>query len=433
MSSHKIESLIIYLERFPQGLHQREARNLILKLEQQQLEEEYFWKEALSSRKIESLMMYLDRFPQGSHCFEARSLIYNFHQAPKQRIDDFATTCALESHDSPPSFEKNLQQKKTSETYFPCRKNILSRISMDDKESTSPTRQSSNGLFGRLKKLLFGKTSTAPVYEETSVVDIVNSSIFAPSETKRGDYMLVQVFLYRDDEERAVTCKAAEVDPDAHRQNYTPLSVKLKEGDKVKAKLTMSGKGIEVDESIQEMIWQGHYTDCQFGVFVPEDYRPSSMIGTVMLTVNEIPCGRMMFKTKIVSQPQKLYAKIESKAFQKIFISYSHKDESTVKYFAKAFQAQGVDYFFDRHYLKAGDVYPLKIKEYINSADLFILCWSKNAAESDYVTFERRQALELAYPQVDMEKATITIHPISIEPHADYPSDMKEVYNFEEM
>ena len=66
-------------------------------------------------------------------------------------------------------------------------------------------------------KLLFGKTSTAPVCEETSVVDIVNSSIFAPSETKRGDYMLVQVFLYIDDEERAVTCKAAEVDPDAHR------------------------------------------------------------------------------------------------------------------------------------------------------------------------------------------------------------------------
>ena len=245
--------------------------------------------------------------------------------------------------------------------------------------------------------------------------------------------MLVQVFLYRDDEERVVSCKAAEVDPDARRQNYTPLSVKLKVGDRVKAKLTMSGKGIEVDESIQEMIWQGHYTDCQFGVFVPDDYQPSSMIGTVMLTVNDIPCGRMMFKTKIVSQPQKLYAKIESKAFQKIFISYSHKDESTVKYFAKAFQAQGVDYFFDRHYLKAGDVYPLKIKEYINSADLFILCWSKNAAESDYVAFERHQALELAYPQVDMEKATITIHPISIEPHADYPSDMKHVYNFEEV
>ena len=355
----------------------------------------------------------------------------------QERVDDFATTSVGSCPERADSYDVNRSQNRNSETYFPLLGNTSpSRNSTERDVSTAPDNHSSKGIFGKIKNRIFGKTDTtasARTTDRASFAEKVNSSIFAPSETKRGDFMLVQVFLYRDDEERVVSCKATEVDPDARRQNYTPLSVKLKVGDKVKVKLTMSGKGIEVDESIQEMIWQGHYTDCQFGVFVPDDYQPSSMIGTVMLTVNDIPCGRMMFKTKIVSQPQKLYAKIESKAFQKIFISYSHKDESTVKYFAKAFQAQGVDYFFDRHYLKAGDVYPQKIKEYINSADLFILCWSKNAAASDYVTLERRQALELAYPQVDMEKATITIHPISIEPHADYPSDMKEVYNFEEI
>lgn len=355
----------------------------------------------------------------------------------QERVDDFATTSVGPFPESAVPYDDNMQQNRISETYIPLLSNtFFSRNLTERSVCSAPNNHSSKGIFGKIKNRIFGKTDTtasATTTDSASFAEKVNSSIFAPSETKRGDFMLVQVFLYRDDEERVVTCKAAEVDPDAHRQNYTPLSVKLKVGDRVKAKLTMSGKDMEVDESIQEMIWQGHYTDCQFGVFVPEDYRPSSMIGTVMLTVNDIPCGRMMFKTKIVSQPQKLYAKIESKAFQKIFISYSHKDESTVKFFAKAFQAQGVDYFFDRHYLKAGDVYPLMIKEYINSADLFILCWSKNAAESDYVTFERRHALELAYPQVDMEKATITIHPISIEPHADYPSDMKEVYNFEEI
>lgn len=354
----------------------------------------------------------------------------------RQRIDDFATTCAPRFPNSASPYEDNIQQNSPSETYFPLGENSPSRTPKENKTYASPTPKSSNGLFGKLKKLFIGKsegTSPSPANKVTLVAEKVNSSIFAPSETKRGDYMMVQVFLYKDDEERAVACKAAEVDPDARRQNFTPLSVKLMDGDNVKAKLMMSGKGIEVDEPIQEMIWQGHYTDCQFGVYVPEEYKPTSMMGTVMLTVNDIPCGRMMFKTKIVSQPQKLYAKIESKAFQKIFISYSHKDEATVKYFAKAFQAQGVDYFFDRHYLKAGDVYPLKIKEYINSADLFILCWSKNAAESDYVQLERQQALALAFPQKDMEQATLSIHPISIAPHADYPSDMKELYNFEEI
>lgn len=367
----------------------------------------------------------------------------DFDVPSRQRIDDFETT-AWCFPDNSYSYNDNRQQDKHSETYFPCGSNSSSRTSSDRKvhcapapqSSPAPSSQSSKGLFGKIKDFFFGKsenpTPTTHI-ERKPIAEKVNSSIFAPSETKKGDYMMVQVFLYKDDEERAVACKAAEVDHHARRQNYTPLSVKLKDGDRVKAKLTMSGKGIEVNEPIQEMIWQGHYTDCQFGVFVPEDYKPSSVMGTVMLTVNDVPCGRMMFKTKIVSQPQKLYAKIESKAFQKIFISYSHKDESTVKYFAKAFQAQGVDYFFDRHYLKAGDVYPLKIKEYINSADLFILCWSKNAAESDYVQLERQQALALAFPQKDMEQATLSIHPISIEPHAEYPSDMKEVYNFEEI
>ena len=366
-----------------------------------------------------------------------------FAEPSRQIIDDFVTTCIPYS---PPQnatpYDENRQQDKHSESYFPFGSNSSSRTSSDwhvrcaPQSSPAPSSQSSKGLFGKIKDFFFGKsenpTPTTPI-ERKPIAEKVNSSIFAPSETKKGDFMMIQVFLYEDDEEGTVACKAAGVDPDARRQNYTPLSVKLKDGDRVKARLMMSGKGIEVDEPIQEMIWQGHYTDCQFCVFVPEDYKPASMMGTVMLTVNDVPCGRMMFKTKIVSQPQKLYAKIESKSFQKIFISYSHKDESTVKYFAKAFQAQGVDYFFDRHYLKAGDVYPLKIREYINSADLFILCWSKNAAESKYVQLERQQALALAFPQKDMEQATLSIHPISIEPHADYPSDMKEVYNFEEI
>lgn len=429
ISSQKINLLKEYLKKYPQGTYRNEARQLIYTLKQK-LEEDEFWEHAMSSKKIEFLMMYIEKYPNGLHCNEARSRIYSVHQSRKQKIDDFATTCA-------PCLDNQgveNDQRNLSDTFFP---NTSKKDSIPLKNCSSPdSSKSPVGLFAKLKKMLLGKhEDNAPIIpkDHNIYAEKTNSSIFAPSETKKGDYMMVQVFLYKDDEERTVACKAAEVDPDARRQNYTPLSVKLKDGDRVKAKLTMSGKGIEVDEPFQEMIWQGHYTDCQFGVYVPEEYKPTSMMGTVMLTVNDIPCGRMMFKTKIVSQPQKLYAKIESKAFQKIFISYSHKDEATVKYFAKAFQAQGVDYFFDRHYLKAGDVYPLKIKEYINSADLFILCWSKNAAESEYVQLERQQALALAFPQKDMEQATLSIHPISIEPHADYPSDMKEVYNFEEI
>lgn len=245
--------------------------------------------------------------------------------------------------------------------------------------------------------------------------------------------MMVQVFLYKNGEEDFVQRKATELDSDATRRNYTPLNVKLRMGDVVKVTLTALGSGVVIEGAAQEMIWNGHYTDCQFAMLITDDFKESTLISTVTLSVNGVPAGRMMFKTSIVYRPRKLNAEIDCKTFNKIFISYSHKDEQRVKYIAEAYHAQGVDYFFDRHYLQAGDVYPDKIREYIDSADLFILCWSKNAANSDYVTLERRQALALAYPQVAMERASITIHPISIEPRADYPEDMNEVYNFEEV
>lgn len=83
-------------------------------------------------------------------------------------------------------------------------------------------------------------------------------------------------------------------------------------------------------------------------------------------------------------------------------------------------------------FIKAGDIFPQKIENYINSADLFILCWSKNAAQSDYVKKERNQALDRAYPKVKpIEKAPLSIYPLSIEPREELPEDMRDTYNFE--
>lgn len=159
-----------------------------------------------------------------------------------------------------------------------------------------------------------------------------SASIFAPSEVSKNDFMIVQVFLYPWIEENLVLAKAKDVDPDAVRKNFTPLDVPLKNGDKVTAHLQMSGKGLELSETDIDMIWQDHYTDCQFSVYVPEDYKPQSVVGTVTLSVNGAPAGRMTFKSKIVDVPRLLYAEIVSHKFNKIFISYSHLDEEKVKF-----------------------------------------------------------------------------------------------------
>ncbi len=71
------------------------------------------------------------------------------------------------------------------------------------------------------------------------------------------------------------------------------------------------------------------------------------------------------------------------------------------------------------------------IKDYIDSADMFVLCWSENASKSEYVQKERLHAMRRAFPQIKPEKAAkLRIYPMSIEPHAELPSDMKEYYHF---
>jgi hypothetical protein len=84
-----------------------------------------------------------------------------------------------------------------------------------------------------------------------------------------------------------------------------------------------------------------------------------------------------------------------------------------VKGFAHALKAQGSDYFYDRDTLMAGDVYEEKIFSFIDTADLFILCWSKNAAESEYVGKERHRAMQHAYPFRSLCDATLKIYQIA--------------------
>ena len=259
----------------------------------------------------------------------------------------------------------------------------------------------------------------------------VFSSIFAPAEVKRAAHMLVQVYLHLPQETEKVQTFAREADKDAERRDYIPLQCKLKKGDSVGVLMSIYGESILMSEK-KSVVWQGSFIKCSFDYFVPKDLDVEELSCMAMLTVNGIPAGEMRFITKVVENPRQLNPKIFSRQYQKIFISYAHQDEPKVEQMARAYKAQGVEYFFDRHYLQPGDIFPMKIREFIDSADLFILCWSANAANSDYVDLERKRALERAYPKIKpIEKAPLRIYPMSIEPRAELPADMRDTYNFE--
>ncbi len=268
------------------------------------------------------------------------------------------------------------------------------------------------------------------VLEEQNKYNEVYSSIFAPAEVKRKSHLQVQVYLHLYEESEKVKSFAIESDKNVERRDYIPLSLKLKKGDKVDVEFHVYGE-TRLTSDRKSIVWQGPFTKCSFDYFVPKDIDVDELSCEANLFVNGAMIGEMRFLTQIVEAPRNLNPEILSHRFHRIFISYAHQDAQQIKLLALAYKAQGVDYFYDRDSLAPGDVYEEKIYDYIDSSDLFVLCWSKNAAASDYVAKEKGRALLRAYPQLSQRDATLKICPISIEPRADLPSDMKEVYNFE--
>ena len=261
----------------------------------------------------------------------------------------------------------------------------------------------------------------------------VYSSIFAPAEVKRKSHLQVQVYLHLYEESEKVKSLAKESDKNAERRDYMPLSLKLKKGDKVDVEFNVYGETRLASER-KSIIWQGALTKCSFDYFVPKDIDVEELSCVALLSVNGVPICEMRFITRVIETPRQLNPEIIAHKYSKVFISYSHQDESKVKFLHEGLELGSVPHFFDRKYLKAGDVFPQVIQDYINSADLFILCWSENASKSEYVQKERLQALERAFPQVKPENAAkLRIYPMNIEPRAELPSDMKNYYHFGEI
>lgn len=268
--------------------------------------------------------------------------------------------------------------------------------------------------------------------EEQEQYTEVYSSVFAPAEVKRRSNLMVQVYLHLFEESENVKTMASETDRNATRRDYNALDMKLKSGDKVDVAFSVHGETCLVRDR-KSVVWNGSFRKCTFNCFVPEDLDVEELRCELQYYVNGTLIGDSQFTTQIVTgTPRILHSRILSEKYHKIFISYAHLDYDKVKFMAAAYRAQGVDYFFDRDYLKAGDIYPEKIRDYINTCDLFVLCWSSNAAQSEYVQLEKAQALPLA-KNTDEVHGTLTIHPLSLKPEAALPDDMKETYNFEKI
>ena len=271
------------------------------------------------------------------------------------------------------------------------------------------------------------------VHDSWEETEKITASLFAPSQIRRGFWEKIQVFLYKDSEFERVVEKAGKVEPGAKIQSYNPLDMNLNSGDVVEVTLKMYDEGIKIQPHENHIVWQGSYKDCEFLIQVQKESSIESVAGEAEISINGIQIGKLVFNMDVVEkEPLMLNTIIKAKPYRRIFISYSHKDKKKVELIAKTCKAQNLEYFFDRHTLDPGDNFDEKIELWIRSVDLFILCWSKHAAKSEYVKKEYRQAIELSELNKQPRETSLRISPFNINPKAKPPIELAKLH-FEDL
>jgi TIR domain len=159
---------------------------------------------------------------------------------------------------------------------------------------------------------------------------------------------------------------------------------------------------------VASLVWRRRAEAVQFGVRIPPKARQGTVIGTLEVTLDSAPVGRVKFKlevgrrAEVSSEPQG----DQARRYTAAFISYASENRAEVLERVQMLSTVGIRYFQDVLSLEPGDRWERKLELGIDECDLFLLFWSSEAKRSKWVRREVRHALarqggdELAPPEI---------------------------------
>jgi hypothetical protein len=158
--------------------------------------------------------------------------------------------------------------------------------------------------------------------------------------------------------------------------------------------------GLEIDEPSQSLDWLGEITSLEFGVSVPETFKPRSINCKLTVSRHGVPMGHVKFNFKVSVVPQATATDASLNTHQNFvvyklaFISYASADRSEVLKRVQMLDLAKIRYFQDLLSLEAGTQWEPMIYRYIDECDVFYLFWSTAAKNSKWVEKEVQRALK---------------------------------------
>jgi hypothetical protein len=185
----------------------------------------------------------------------------------------------------------------------------------------------------------------------------------------------------------------------------------------------------------QDLTWTGTPLEFDFGVEPSLDPSVAQVLVKIRILADGAQVGAITFVRPLVKQ-KKPGGKPASDAAAKlrrvdrVFLSYSSADRTTVAIIASAYRRAGIECFFDRSSLKSGEEWSPKLLKEIGRVDLFHLCWSKNASASEWVERETSFAMTKR-GKSGAGKPDITIQMLDGPPWAPHPASLDRL-NFDD-
>lgn len=255
-----------------------------------------------------------------------------------------------------------------------------------------------------------------------------DATAFAPSKLRRGTPELVRIAVHQPKDLNAVIKAAKKLDP---RTEPAPQGMPI--GDVAlgaKIGVALEVRGGACDGALQRRTWTGEPIDFNFAV--EADASVKQVVFLARVFIDDAQIGVLAFTRKVSGPAKKPHGpgdRARLKRHKRVFLSYSSKDRETVSAIATAYQLAGVEHFWDRASLKSGEEWHPRLRREIDRADLFHLCWSKAAADSEWVQKEAEHALTRR--RKNSGKPEITVQMLDGPPWAPHPASLDAI-NFDD-
>jgi len=253
---------------------------------------------------------------------------------------------------------------------------------------------------------------------ERAPLDEVKLGAAAPGAVSPGQRFIAQFVAYPEHDEDEVR-KLIERQSPGVAPVLGKRTCRWAQGTNIEVRVRADG--ITFDRASQSFSWDGAIALLDFSAQVNRDAPGGDVVLTYDVAVAGFPLLTICLTTRVSARAIAANTvTATAPAARTAFASYASQDRALVTHMVGAIErAAGIHVFQDCLDLKAGEEWKLRLDLEIQARDVFMLFWSRWAAESTWVEWEWRTALRTK------GKQAIQVHPL--QPDVAPPSALRDL------